>query len=367
MTSYTSYVNNLNGTEYGLPSTFTGSFRETPYTPAAAGASDPTRSNARIRALAYVWMVEAEVITAAEDPSESGKFINNLSPSDNQLMRNNNEGGTIALLSDCGYASNSSGEIEDVQCDDGAGGANPWDFFTDAFGDKIKTYFTPSKDNDTNLPEGYNSLDIWQATGTQLLDAQADVVIVSDIVQLCAPTQYGQNNGQTFPQHSDEYVKVLTVFGNLFAMTKPGGRLIFSVPYDGDPTATTGTAVEVISVDSNNVECNLWNWDYTVVSNNSVITNTPNGGTETTEEVDFTGGINCPAILRTFTRGAVHQYLSGAQFTNIDFHPITDNMNKIGVFWDATIDNGAWTANNSDSSGNPGSKSLIVTATRPPE
>ncbi len=40
-------------------------------------------------------------------------------------------------------------------------------------------------------------------------------------------------------------------------------------------------------------------------------------------------------------------------------------MNKIGVFWDATINSGAWTANNSAANGEPGSKSLIVTASRP--
>ena len=148
-------------------------------------------------------------------------------------------------------------------------------------------------------------------------------------------------------------------------MTTATGKLIFSVPYDGDPTATTGTAVEVIPGNSD-VECNLWNWDYAVINNNSVIQNTPNGGTtEVTEEVDFTGGINCPAILRTFTRGSVNQYLNGAGFTDIEFHSITDNMNTIGIFWDATINSGAWTANNSSGNGNPGSKSLIVTASRP--
>ena len=256
-------------------------------------------------------------------------------------------------------------QVEDVPCQDGAGGANPWDFFTDAFGENITTYFTPSKDNNSNLPAGYNSLDIWQATTEELSAAQADVVIVSDIVQLCAPTQYGNNNEQTFPSYSADYVKVLTVFENLFNMTKATGKLIFSVPYDGDPTATTGTAVEVIPGNSD-VECNLWNWDYAVINNNSVIENTPNGETtQVTEEVDFTGGINCPAILRTFTRGSVNQYLNGAGFTDIEFHSITDNMNTIGIFWDATINSGAWTANNSSGNGNPGSKSLIVTASRP--
>ena len=361
MTSYTSYVNILNGQMYGLPSTFAGSFRENPYTSAASGESDPTRSNARIRALAYVWMVETGVITSSEDPSVSGKFINNLNEVDNKRMRNNIENGTIALLSDCGYASDISGEVE---CEDDAGEANPWDFFTDAFGEYIKTYFTPSKDNDANLPEGYNSLDIWQATPLQVSNAQADVVIVSDIVQLCAPTQYGNNNEQTFPSYSNDYVKVSTVFGKLFDMTRAGGRLIFSVPYDGDPTATTGTAVEVIQGSSHD-ECNLWNWDYAVENDISVIENTPNGGDRETKEVDFTGGVNCPAILRTFTRGSVYHYLDGAGFENITFHSITDNMNKIGIFWDATIDNGVWTANNSSVNGQPGSKSLIVTATRP--
>ena len=370
-TERSSYVNNLNGVEYLLPPTFTGSFREDPYTDGSEGL-DPTRSNARIRALAYVWMKQAGVTFTTPAGPSSGPFIKDAADdADLSLaMRLDDVEGNIAVFSDCGYASEASGQAGGELCDDEADAANPWDFFTDAFGDNIKTYFTPSATNDSYLPEGYNSLDLWQADADTITNAAANVVIVSDIVQLCAPTQYNENNGQLFPAYSPDYINVSKVFENLSNLTKAGGLLIFSVPYDGDPLNEVGTAVEAIPDVAGSEGCGLWTWTYDVEGDNSVIKNTSEGGVvQDSEVLNFTGGINCPAILRTFTRGAVYQYLSDANFQDITFHVITDEMNDIGIFWDATINgDGKWVAKNSDiieQPEAPASKSLIVTARKP--
>lgn len=361
---YSEYRNNLDGEVYSLPDEFTGSFREEPYTDGSEG-SDKTRSNARIRALALIWMRETGVTFNVEGDPSQGPFIIDMKNPEQEgnagAMRGG--GGNIAVFSDCGYADDNSGKEGGELCDDDANKANAWDFFTDAFGDNIKTYFTPSASNNEYLPEDYPSLDLWQADGETITGAAANVVIVSDIVQLCAPTQYNQwqDDPPTLPEYTGEYVDVSTVFSNLRALTKPGGLLIFSVPYDGDPAETEGAAVELIKDPTTENGCGLWSWNYDQGGDNSIIKNKRNDGeVDDAEILNFTGGINCPAILRTFTRGAVYQYLTVAGFENIIFHSIDDQMNSIGAFWDAEVAPGKWTAKNSSEAA---TKSLIVTAT----
>lgn len=349
----TSYVNNLNGETYNLPTTFSGSFRENYYL--GATSTDPTRSNARIRALVYIWMENAGFT-----PSSSGPFVDSLTSEQKTNMLGGSATNTIALFSDAGYAPDISGGDT---CEDDAGATNPWDFITDAFGSQITTYYTPSKEITTNLPSA-DTLDLWQASSAQLSAAASDIVICSDIIQLCAPTQYDNNNDETFPNYSVAYVNIQTVFDNLFSLVKSGGYLFLTVPYDGDPTATTGSATEVIPNSETTIGCNLWNWNYAAVASETVIQNEPNGSSTTTDhDINFTGGINCPGILRTFTRGAVYNYLDTAGFTNISFHNINTTMNSLGIYWDANIDgSGNWTGNNSSSEGDLASKSLVVTA-----
>lgn len=351
------YVNNLDGNTYGLPTSYSGSFREGYYISRVGYTTDPTRSNSRIRAIVYAWMDKKGL-----SPSATGPFIDSLTDAQKTAMKGGDANNTIALFSDCGYAPNQSGG---ATCDDDAGADNPWDYITTAFGSNIKTYFTPSKDNISNLPEGFNRLDLWQASEQDITDARSNVVIVSDIVQLCAPTQYGNNNEQSYPTHSQSYVNIQTVFSNIFELTKPGGFLLFSVPYDGNPADTSGSATEVTS-DANG-GCNLWNWDYDADNEDTKINNTANGqSTGIDIDVNFTGGINCPAILRTFTRGAVYEYLDTAGFTSIVNIPISSTMNTLGIYWHATINtSGDWEAENGDANGEPASKSLIFYAERP--
>ena len=404
MTTTQKYVDIMNGTQYDLPgSEPTNGFREGVYDPDQA---TDTGTTSRIRALLYVWQAEALNIT----PSiTTGPFFNNsedttknLSVAQKNRMRSEetSEGvfsaGDVIVLSDSGYAPN-----YDAQCSDSPDQVDPWEtlesvFTYDAGGGTteqyLKRYFVPTAANDSQT----NKLDIWQIQSSDYGTYKSSVIICSDIFHIIGPTRYGQDSqsgdlslttlGNRFPDTTtgntdyDAYSQVKTAFKNLYGILNDGGYLIFSVPYDGDPDGTTGTPVELAPFpagESNNTQkCYLWDWNFGETNNEDVIENTPRGETES-EDVDnlvFTRSINCPPVLRTFTRGAIKEMLEKADssttgFENVEFHTITTSMNAFGIYWDAEVTtpggNATWEADNSSTDGKLASKSLIITAQRP--
>ncbi len=382
----TSYTDIINGTGYNLPQAApTNGFREGVYDTAQATA---TGSTARIRELLYIWQqsVLPSAPTTTSGPFYASGDSNELTNSQKDTMRLDSSSGTsnvITLLSDSGYAPDFDGE---EVCFDNSGGTDPWETIIETFnydpsgGENptafMRRYF-PSTAANSGRPAS-EKLDIWQDDPSDYGTKKANIVICSDIFHLITPTQYSQATN-TLPSFNSEadyenYSKVDHAFSNIFQLVKPGGALIFSVPYDGNPQATTGQVTEKApfpnTVTDNEQKCHLWSWEYDTTNNTEVLKNDPRNNEspiELIEHLGFTKSINCPPVLRSFTRGALRALLTSAGFENIAFHTITSEMNEFGIYWNATITDGAWTANNSTTEGQLASKSLIVTAERPAE
>ncbi len=383
MAAVTQYTDIIDGNPYNLPSGVpTNGFREGVYDTSQATA---TGSTARIRALLYVWQKSTlpSAPVSATGPFYASDNSNELTKEQKDTMRLDSTSGTsnfITLLSDSGYAPDEDGE---EVCSDNPGGKDPWEtiietFNYDASGGSnpvafMRRYFPPTAANSGRSES--EKLDIWQDDPDDYSTKKGDIVICSDIFHLIAPTRYNQTTN--LPSFADEtdyenYTKVDKAFSNLFLLVEPGGLLIFSVPYDGDPTATSGDVIEKAPFPNNVTDyqqkCHLWEWDYTLTLGTEELSNDPRNTESSTEligDLGFTRSINCPPELRSFTRGALRALLNSAGFTSITFHPITGSMNALGIYWNATISSGEWTANNSTTEGQLASKSLIVTASRP--
>lgn len=384
--SRSSYTDIIDGNVYTLPNDVpTNGFREGVYNNTQLAATGTT---SRIRALLYVWQAK----TLLEDPTiESGPFFNssdnNLTKEEKDTMRLDSTSGTsnfITLLSDSGYAPEEpEGEIE---CSDNPGGKDPWEAIINTFNYDpsggsdptafMRRYFTPTAANSGRSES--EKLDIWQDDPGDYGTKKGDIVICSDIFHVITPTRYSQ--AVALPNLTDDayenYSKVDHAFGNLFQLVEPGGALIFSVPYDGNPDAVSGNVIEKapfpdVPTDPNfQKKCHLWDWEFSLSNNAEVLLNDPRNTESQDEEIGdlgFTRSINCPPVLRRFTRGALRELLGAAGFDEIQFHIITDDMNAFGIYWNATISGGNWTANNSATVNEPASKSLIVTASRPVE
>lgn len=383
MAAGTVYTDIIDGNEYDLPSeTPTNGFREGVYDTDQATA---TGSTARIRALLYVWQ---ETTLPSAPLSTTGPFYasstNALSKESKDAMRLDSTSGTsnfITLLSDSGYAPDFDGEEE---CSDNPGGKDPWEtiietFNYDASGGSnptayMRRYFPPTAANSGRSES--EKLDIWQDDPDDYGTKKGNIVICSDIFHLITPTRYSQatNTLPSFDSETDyeNYSKVDQAFSNIFQLVKPGGALIFSVPYDGNPEATTGQVTEKApfpnTVTDNEQKCHLWSWEHVTTAETEELQNDPRNTESPTEligDLGFTRSINCPSVLRSFTRGALSALLTSAGFTSITFHPITGGMNAFGIYWNATISSGTWTGQNTVTNGTLQSKSLIITATRP--
>lgn len=383
MAASTVYTDIIDGNEYGLPSQEpTNGFREGVYNTAQATA---TGSTARIRALLYIWQNK----TLPSAPlSTTGPFYasgdsNELTKEQKDAMRLDSTSGTsnlITVLSDSGYAPDEDGEEE---CKANPNGKDPWQTIIETFNYDptggsnptalMRRYFPPTAANSGRSES--EKLDIWQDDPNDYGTKKGDIVICSDIFHLITPTRYDQtaNTLPTFESETDyeNYTKVDKAFSNLFDLVEPGGALIFSVPYDGDPTATSGAVIEKAPFPNNVTDyqqkCHLWQWDYTLTSGTEELANDPRNVSSSTEligDLGFTRSINCPPELRSFTRGALRALLVSAGFNDIEFHPITDDMNAFGIYWNATISSGTWTGQNTATNGTLQSKSLIVTASR---
>ena len=318
-------------------------------------------------------------------PFYSGEF-NPLTKEQKDTMRLDTTSGDsnfITLLSDSGYAPDFDGE---AVCSDNPGGTDPWETIIETFnydpegGENPKAFmrrYFPSTAANSGRPAS-EKLDIWQDDSIDYGTKKGDIVICSDIFHLISPTRYSQatNTLPTFESETEyeNYSKVDQAFSNIFQLVKPGGMLIFSVPYDGNPTATSGAVIEKAPFPNNVTDfqqkCHLWSWEYVTTAETEELQNVPKNTESPTEligNLGFTRSINCPPVLRSFTRGALSALLTSAGFgfENITFHPITGNMNSFGIYWNATVNNGEWAANNSTTEGQLASKSLIVTATRP--
>ena len=392
------YVDIMNGTQYDLPGAEpTNGFREGVYDPDQA---TDTGTTSRIRALLYVWQNE----TLPTAPTIDGPFYNSgvdgkdLTLEQKNAMRSREDAnenlipGNILVLSDSGYAPT----YDETGCSDNAGQIDPWatleEVFTYDAGNGEQSFLTRSFVPTLANQDYRYTLDIWQTQisgdPTENQNSRSNVVICSDIFHIIAPTRYNQNL-QAEPldlstlnsrfSNQDQYLQysmVKTAFINLHNIINPGGVLIFSVPYDGNPEDTTGAPTELAPFpdtfgEDHQQMCYLWDWGFGEAGAEDVIENNPRGGgnLENVDNLLFTRSINCPPVLRRFSKGSIEQLLGFAGFIRITFHSITEDMNSFGIYWNATINTPSglppnWAGLNTPTNGTPESKSLIVTARR---
>lgn len=131
-----------------------------------------------------------------------------------------------------------------------------------------------------------------------------DFIISSDVFQFLLP-----------------YPDIQIAFNNLYKMLKPNGFIVFSVPF--------------VYGDHQEYYPNLY--DYKIVNHddeNLLVNTTKNGEYEVFNNLKFSGGDDIKLEMRMFTKSSLIQYLSDADFIDIEFHEPDEDMNKFGIFWD---------------------------------
>lgn len=138
-------------------------------------------------------------------------------------------------------------------------------------------------------------------------------------------------------EHIDPFPSIQHAFNNLYKMLKPGGRLIFSVPY------THGDHKEHFP--------NLYNYKLINKNGKYILENkTIDNKTEFFDNLCFHGGPGNVLEMRIFSKNSIINFLETSGFIDITFNDITEDMNKYGIFW----------SNNSEND-----ISLIITAKKP--
>ena len=108
-------------------------------------------------------------------------------------------------------------------------------------------------------------------------------------------------------------------FSNLYGMLRPGGTLIFSVPY------SNGSHHREHYPDL----CN-----YRVDMSTRTLHNTTAGGqSQVFRDLVFHGGEGATLEMRVFSKSSVLSFLQSAGFVDIHFHAVTKDMEEHGIFW----------------------------------
>jgi SAM-dependent methyltransferase len=138
-------------------------------------------------------------------------------------------------------------------------------------------------------------------------------------------------------EHINPLPSLQVAFDNLFKMLKPGGCLIFSVPY------TYGEHKEHYP--------NLYNYKIEYNNGEYILHNvTIDNKTEIFKNLCFHGGPGNVLEMRIFSKKSLTLFIESAGFIDIIFHEINGDMNKYGIFWDKDNTNNC---------------SLIITAKKP--
>ncbi len=141
-------------------------------------------------------------------------------------------------------------------------------------------------------------------------------------------------------EHISPYPSLQHGFDNMFSLLKPGGFIVFSVPYNLAPA-------EHIEHYPNLYEYTIKEEEGEYVLHNRTLA----GENEVFRNLVFHGGPGSTLEMRVFTKESVVDHLRNAGFIDIKFHDDWSDMNKYGIFWSPRNDHN-W--------------SLVITAKRPP-
>ena len=123
-------------------------------------------------------------------------------------------------------------------------------------------------------------------------------------------------------EHISPYPSLQHGFDNLHNLLRPGGFIVFTVPYNVAP--------------AEHVEHFPNLYDYTIekVDGEDILHNrTVTGVQETFRDLVFHGGPGTTLEMRVFTERSVTEHLRKAGFVNITIHRDWESMNKFGIFW----------------------------------
>lgn len=125
-------------------------------------------------------------------------------------------------------------------------------------------------------------------------------------------------------EHINPYPNIQLAFDNLYKMLKPGGFVIFSVPYN----------------DSEHVEHYplLFNYQIEKIESRYIIKNeTVDGKIEFYENPVFHGGPGNTLEMRQFSKDSIIEHFENANFKRIIFNGINKNHNKYGIYWECEL------------------------------
>lgn len=140
-------------------------------------------------------------------------------------------------------------------------------------------------------------------------------------------------------EHISPYPTLQHGFDNMFSLLKPGGFIVFSVPYNLAPIEHLEHYPDL--------------YDYTIKEEEGehvLYNRTLSGKHEEFRDLVFHGGPGSTLEMRVFSRESVIDHLGKAGFVDIKFHDDWAEMNKYGIFW---------------SPNNDCNWSLVITARRP--
>lgn len=122
-------------------------------------------------------------------------------------------------------------------------------------------------------------------------------------------------------EHISPYPGIQFAFDNLYMMLRPGGFIIFSVPFVAD-----GEHKEHYP--------NLFNYEIKHSNNEYILYNTTkDGNKEEFNNLCFHGGPGDVLEMRIFSKKSLLFHLEQSGFVNIIFNEIDEDMNKYGIFW----------------------------------
>ncbi len=122
-------------------------------------------------------------------------------------------------------------------------------------------------------------------------------------------------------EHINPYPSVQIAFNNLYKILKPGGFIIFSVPYTHE--------------EHKEHYPNLYN--YKIIKNKKgkyVLKNkTIDNKIEKFKKLFFHGGPGSVLEMRVFSKKSIISFFEKSGFTDIIFYDINEDMKKYGIFW----------------------------------
>lgn len=122
-------------------------------------------------------------------------------------------------------------------------------------------------------------------------------------------------------EHIDPYPSIQSAFSNLYKMLKPGGSLVFSVPFTHDEHKEHFP--------------NLYSYKIHKTDNGEYVLHntTIDHKTEVFGDLCFHGGPGNVLEMRIFSKKSVTDFLENSGFVDIVFYEITEDMKKYGIFW----------------------------------